>query len=53
MIVSGPAYLAIEGVALPIAIPFGLFPNKSGQRSGIIIHDGGVNRKIEVFISNG
>jgi len=37
MIVSGPAYLAIEGVALPIAIPFGLFPNKSGQRSGIII----------------
>lgn len=36
-IVSGPAWLVIEGVPMPIAIPFGLFPNKSGQRSGIII----------------
>ncbi|MBE0637099.1 MAG: LPS-assembly protein LptD [Bacteroidales bacterium] len=36
-IVSGPAWLVIEGVPVPLAIPFGLFPNKSGQRSGIII----------------
>ncbi|HPE34263.1 MAG TPA: putative LPS assembly protein LptD [Bacteroidales bacterium] len=36
-IVSGPAWLVIEGVPMPLAIPFGLFPNKSGQRSGIII----------------
>ncbi len=37
LIVSGPAYLVIEDVALPVAVPFGLFPNKSGQRSGILI----------------
>lgn len=36
-IVSGPAWLVIEGVPVPLAIPFGLFPNRTGQRSGIII----------------
>jgi lipopolysaccharide assembly outer membrane protein LptD (OstA) len=36
-IVSGPAYMVIEGVPIPLALPFGLFPNKSGQRSGILI----------------
>jgi lipopolysaccharide assembly outer membrane protein LptD (OstA) len=36
-IVSGPAYMVIEGVPIPLVLPFGMFPNKSGQRSGIII----------------
>lgn len=36
-IVSGPAYLVIEGVPVPLALPFGLFPNKDGHRSGILI----------------
>ncbi len=36
-IVTGPAYLTIEGVPTPLMIPFGWFPNKQGQRSGIII----------------
>jgi hypothetical protein len=40
-IVSGPAYMVIEGVPLPLLLPFGMFPNKSGQRSGIIIPDFG------------
>ncbi len=37
MIVTGPAYLTIEGVPLPLALPFGLFPNKKGRSSGLII----------------
>jgi len=53
-IVTGPAYLVIEGVPLPVAIPFGYFPFKGDYASGIImpsygdelargfnLHDGG------------
>jgi hypothetical protein len=36
-IVTGPAYLVIEDVPTPLFIPFGWFPNKQGQRSGIIL----------------
>ena len=36
-IITGPAYLVIEDVPFPIAVPFGLFPNKSGRSSGILI----------------
>ena len=36
-IISGPAYMVIEGVPLPIAIPFGFFPKKNGRSSGIIL----------------
>lgn len=35
-IVTGPAYLTIEGVPTPLLIPFGFFPNKQGRSSGII-----------------
>jgi lipopolysaccharide assembly outer membrane protein LptD (OstA) len=37
MIVTGPAYITVEGVPLPLALPFGLFPNKRGRSSGLII----------------
>ncbi|MFM2206100.1 MAG: hypothetical protein RL213_75 [Bacteroidota bacterium] len=35
-IVTGPAYLSIEDVPTPLAIPFGFFPNKKGRSSGVI-----------------
>jgi hypothetical protein len=35
-VVSGPAYLVIEDIPLPIAVPFGFFPNKRGRTSGIL-----------------
>ena len=35
--VTGPAYMEISGVATPLLIPFGFFPNKSGRRSGILL----------------
>ncbi|MFO8128877.1 MAG: putative LPS assembly protein LptD [Bacteroidales bacterium] len=36
-IVTGPAYLVIEDVPTPLFIPFGIFPNRAGQKSGILI----------------
>ena len=36
-IITGPAYLIIAGVPVPIGIPFGYFPSKVGRRSGIEI----------------
>ncbi|MHC1706301.1 MAG: putative LPS assembly protein LptD [Bacteroidales bacterium] len=36
-IVTGPAYLSVAGVPTPLAVPFGLFPNKKGQRSGLLL----------------
>ena len=36
-IVMGPAYLVIEDVPMPVAIPFGFFPFKSSYSSGVIM----------------
>jgi lipopolysaccharide assembly outer membrane protein LptD (OstA) len=36
-VITGPAYMDIAGVPTPLLIPFGFFPNRSGQRSGILI----------------
>jgi lipopolysaccharide assembly outer membrane protein LptD (OstA) len=35
-IVTGPAFLTIEGIPTPLLIPFGFFPNKKGRSSGLI-----------------
>lgn len=52
-IVTGPAYLQIEGVPLPLALPFGLFPNKKGRNSGIIMPQYGESAKRGFFFENG
>ncbi|MCL1938535.1 MAG: LPS-assembly protein LptD [Candidatus Azobacteroides sp.] len=36
-IVTGPAYLVVEDVPLPIAVPFGFFPFTSEYSSGVIV----------------
>lgn len=36
-IVTGPAYLVIEDVPTPLFLPFGFFPIRKGQHSGILI----------------
>jgi len=36
-IITGPAYMDVEGIPLPLALPFGIFPNKKGRSSGLII----------------
>ncbi|PKP35188.1 MAG: hypothetical protein CVU00_03520 [Bacteroidetes bacterium HGW-Bacteroidetes-17] len=52
-IVTGPAYLVIEGVSTPLAIPFGMFPNKTGQRSGIVMPRYGESANRGFFLENG
>ncbi len=36
-VITGPANLSIGGMPTPLVLPFGLFPLKRGQQSGIII----------------
>lgn len=52
-VVTGPAYLVIAEVPTPIFIPFGFFPNKSGQRSGIILPTYGESANRGFFLENG
>jgi lipopolysaccharide assembly outer membrane protein LptD (OstA) len=40
-IVSGPAYLKLEGISTPLVVPFGFFPNKEGRKSGILMPEYG------------
>lgn len=52
-IITGPAYLTIEGVPTPLFIPFGLFPNEKGQRSGIVIPTYGESSNRGFYFENG
>jgi len=52
-IVSGPAYMVIEGVPVPLALPFGLFPNKDGRRSGILIPSFGETANRGFYLERG
>lgn len=52
-IVTGPAHLEIEGVPTPLVIPFGMFPNKKGQRSGIVIPSYGESAQRGFYFENG
>jgi len=52
-IVTGPAYLVIEDVPIPLFLPFGFFPNKRGQQSGILIPSYGESNNRGFFFENG
>ena len=52
-IVTGPAYMTIEDVPLPFILPFGLFPNKRGQTSGILIPTYGESNQRGFYLDNG
>lgn len=52
-IVSGPAYLVIEDIPLPLALPFGFFPNKKGHSSGVVIPEYGEEVNRGFFLRNG
>lgn len=51
-IISGPAYLEIEGVPLPLAIPFGFFPKPDSRTSGVILPTFGEDQKLGFYIRN-
>lgn len=52
-IVTGPAYMEIEGMPTPLGLPFGFFPNKSGQTSGIRIPTYGEYNNRGFYLENG
>jgi lipopolysaccharide assembly outer membrane protein LptD (OstA) len=45
-IISGPAYLEIEGIPLPLAIPFGFFPKPNQRTSGVILPTFGEDQQL-------
>ena len=52
-IVSGPAYLVVADIPLPIVLPFGFFPNTTKNSSGILIPTWGEEPNRGFFLSNG
>ncbi len=52
-IVTGPAYMTIEDVPIPLVLPFGLFPNKKGQTSGVLIPSYGESTERGFYLENG
>ncbi len=52
-IVSGPAYMVLEDIPLPLALPFGFFPNTSTRSSGLIIPVYGEEQTRGFFLRDG
>lgn len=52
-IVSGPAYIVLEDVPLPIGVPFGFFPNTKKSASGILLPSYGEEVSRGFFLKNG
>jgi len=52
-IISSFAFLVIRGVPTPLFVPFGFFPNKRGQASGILIPSYGEARNRGFYLENG
>lgn len=52
-IVTGPAYLVLEGLPLPLAVPFGYFPFSSKYSSGVIVPSFGDDYNRGFYLSNG
>ena len=53
MIVTGPVYLTIQDVPLPLGLPFAMFPNTKGQKSGIIVPTYGESANRGFYLENG
>jgi len=52
-IVSGPAYIVLADVPLPIGLPFGFFPNSMTKTSGILIPKYGEEANRGFFLREG
>ncbi|MGM0572960.1 MAG: putative LPS assembly protein LptD [Bacteroidota bacterium] len=52
-IVSSFAYLVIQDVPTPLFVPFGFFPNRRGQSSGILIPSYGESNNRGFYLENG
>ena len=52
-IVTGPIYMTISDVPLPLALPFALIPNVKGKKSGLIIPTYGESANRGFYLENG
>jgi hypothetical protein len=52
-IVSGPAYIVLADVPLPIGLPFGFFPNSMTKTSGILIPKYGEEERRGFYLREG
>jgi len=52
-IVSGPAYIVLADVPLPLGIPFGFFPNSKTKTSGILIPKYGEESRRGFYLREG
>ena len=52
-IVTGPVFVTIQDVPLPIGLPFAIFPNSKGQKSGIIVPTYGESANRGFYLENG
>jgi lipopolysaccharide assembly outer membrane protein LptD (OstA) len=52
-ILSGPAYLVMEDIPLPLFLPFGFFPNTKERSSGLIIPTYGYEQRRGLYLRNG
>lgn len=52
-IISGPLNFVIEDFPIPIVLPFGVFPNQKGQRSGIVMPTYGESPDRGFFLRDG
>lgn len=52
-VVTGPAYLVVADVPLPLAVPFGYFPFTKSYSSGIIMPTYGAEQTRGLYLRNG
>ena len=52
-IVTGPIYMTIADVPLPLALPFAMIPNTKGKKSGIIMPTYGESANRGFYLENG
>lgn len=52
-VVSGPAYMVLAGLPLPLAVPFGYFPFTDSYASGIIVPTFGDDYNRGFYLSDG
>ena len=52
-IITGPIYLTVVDVPLPLALPFAMIPNTKGKKSGLIIPTYGESANRGFYLENG
>ncbi len=53
LIVTGPVYMEIEGVPVPLVLPFGIFPNNPKRQNGFILPTYGESANRGFYLEGG